>query len=138
MTERRSILSAKPGHRPIGYIVGDDVFDLSGRKRCRYNGDTGNLHDIETGQIVGYVSLDGRYAGSSFEAQRLFERRDKPIIAVSPGEETEPKAPTVERPSSQEQEGVQPVDIALTPVVEEPADASFERALSMLRGIGKK
>jgi hypothetical protein len=78
MTERISILSPKGGHHQIGYIVGDEAFDQSGRKRCRYNADTGNLHDLETGRIVGHVSLDGRYAGSSWEAQRLFAQANKP------------------------------------------------------------
>jgi len=138
MTERRSILGPKPGHRPIGYAVGDEAFDLSGRKRCRYNADTGNLHDLETDRIVGYVSLDGRYGGSSFESQRLF---NQPTVEESAANVVESgtlelSEPTTDEPSTDEDATVlgiarAPKEMART--VSE-SDVSFERALAIIMG----
>jgi hypothetical protein len=140
MTERRLILSPKSGHRPIGYVEGDGAFDLSGRRHSRYNADTGNLHDLETGRIVGHVSLEGRFAGSSWEAKRLFGEPDVSLIASSPSEETAPstdlQARMIEPLTS---ERVVPADNAPSTEVMRTAtsesDASFERALAILRGV---
>jgi hypothetical protein len=55
----------------IGYIEGDEAFDRSSRKRCRFDSSTGNLFD-QSGKIVGHVSLTGKLVGSSWLANELF------------------------------------------------------------------
>ena len=57
MEGRRSIFSTKGDGEEIGYIEGAEAFNLSGQRRCRYDGQTGNLRDLGTGSIVGHVSL---------------------------------------------------------------------------------
>src|SRR5262249_36906907 len=43
-----------------------------GHKRCNYNPNTGNLHDLDSGRIVGHLSLAGRFVGLSYVADELF------------------------------------------------------------------
>jgi hypothetical protein len=49
MAERRLIFNAK-GFQ-LGYVEGNAVFDLNGRRRCSYTGATGNLGDFD---IIGW------------------------------------------------------------------------------------
>jgi hypothetical protein len=70
MAERRLIFNAK-GFQ-LGYIEGDAVFDLTGRQRCSYTGATGNLGDLDSGKILGHISLNGTFVGTSWLAEDLF------------------------------------------------------------------
>ena len=70
MAERRLIFNTK-GFQ-LGYIEGNAVFDLSGRRRCSYTGATGNLGDFDSGKILGHISLDGTFVGASWLSEDLF------------------------------------------------------------------
>jgi hypothetical protein len=43
MEGRRSIFSTKGDGEQIGYIEGAEAFNLSGQRRCRYDGQTGSF-----------------------------------------------------------------------------------------------
>ena len=60
----------------VGYIEGSDAFDLLGNKRCKYNHNTGNLFDSTDGQVIGHVSLEGKFVGASWIADELFPKFD--------------------------------------------------------------
>src|ERR1700728_1890756 len=79
MAERSPILSAKNDGRQIGYIEGNDVFDLLGRRRASSNGRTGNLYALDSGKIIGHVSLQGKFVGVSWIAAELFPIFDDDI-----------------------------------------------------------
>jgi hypothetical protein len=70
MAERRLIFNTK-GFQ-LGYIEGNAVFDLSGRRRCSYTAATGNLGDFDSGKILGHISLDGTFVGASWLSEDLF------------------------------------------------------------------
>ena len=92
MAERFPIFTAKGDGRQIGYIEGNEAFDLLGRRRCSYNENSGNLCD-DTGQIVGHVSLKGKFVGASWIADELFPKPDAASFAPpadSPGEHVAP------------------------------------------------
>ena len=72
MRERRPISSTKHAGQKIGYIEGDQAFDLFARPCASYDHATGLLHNLNTQMIVGYVSLKGNFVGSSFVAEELF------------------------------------------------------------------
>ena len=76
MAERSPILSAKNGSREIGYTEGNEAFDLLGRRRASYNGRTGNLCALNSGRIIGHVSLQGNFVGVSWIADELFSISD--------------------------------------------------------------
>src|ERR1700689_5299569 len=76
MAERSPILSAKNDGRQIGYIEGNEVFDLLGRRRASSNGRTGNLCALDSGKIIGHVSLQGKFVGVSWIADELFSISD--------------------------------------------------------------
>jgi hypothetical protein len=76
MEERISIFSAIGDGRRIGYIEGAEAFNLSGQRRCRYDERTGNLRDLGNREIVGHVSLEGRFVGLSWQADTLFRQFD--------------------------------------------------------------
>ena len=57
----------------IGYVEGGEAFDLSGRKRCNYSKETGNLFD-DSRKTVGHVSLAGKFVGVSSIADELFPK----------------------------------------------------------------
>ena len=61
MSDRSLIFNAKGAQ--LGYIEADRAFDLTGRERCRYARATGNLSELNSEKIVGYVSLDGTFVG---------------------------------------------------------------------------
>jgi hypothetical protein len=72
MRERRPISSIKQAGQTIGYIEGDQAFDLFARPCASYDEATGRLRNSNTQMIVGYVSLKGSFVGSSFVAEELF------------------------------------------------------------------
>jgi hypothetical protein len=76
MPERSPILSAKNDGRQIGFIEGNEVFDLLGRRRASSNGRTGNLCALDSGKIIGHVSLQGNFVGVSWIADELFSISD--------------------------------------------------------------
>ena len=76
MAERTRIFGAKKDSPQIGYIEGNEAFDLFGRKRCNYSVESGNLYDPNSGRIVGHVSLQGKFVGLSWIADELFPRSD--------------------------------------------------------------
>ena len=65
MSDRSLIFNAKGAQ--IGYIEADRAFDLTGRERCKYARTTGNLSELNSEKIVGYVSLDGTFVGLSLD-----------------------------------------------------------------------
>jgi len=73
MGERSPILG-RDG-TPIGYVEGGEAFDLSGRKRCNYSKETGNLFD-DNNKTIGHVSLAGRFIGIFSAADKLFPKID--------------------------------------------------------------
>jgi hypothetical protein len=77
MIERSPIYSAKSPSLKIGYIEGGEAFDSSGNKRCNYNPKTGNLLEFDTGKIIGHVSLENFFVGSSWIADELFLKFDR-------------------------------------------------------------
>ena len=80
MSDRSLIFNAKGAQ--IGYIEADRAFDLTGRERCKYARTTGNLSELNSEKIVGYVSLDGTFVGLSWISDELF---GKPNGEVHPG-----------------------------------------------------
>jgi hypothetical protein len=72
MAKRSPIFSIKGDRPQIGYVENDGAFDPSGRRRCNYSAATGNLFDLNSGKIVGYVSLEGYVVGASWIADELF------------------------------------------------------------------
>ena len=113
MGKRSSIFSARGDGEVIGYIEGAEAFNVSGQRRCRYDGQTGNLRDLVIGEIVGHVSLQGRFVGLSWRADKLFQQFDDDIDGavlqegaspdnvgeqpagqeLAPGEDESPKSP---------------------------------------------
>ena len=59
----------------IGYVEGGEAFDLSGRKRCNYSKETGNLFD-DSRKTVGHVSLAGKFVGVFSIADKFFPKFD--------------------------------------------------------------
>ena len=76
MAERSPIFSAKTDNQKIGYVEGNDAFDLLGNRRCNYSLNTGNLLELDSGKIVGHVSLAGYFVGASWIANELFPQSD--------------------------------------------------------------
>jgi hypothetical protein len=72
MATHDPIFSAKVGGKQIGYIQGNEAFDLSGEKRGNYSPQTGNLRDPHSGKIVGHVTLRGRLIGPSWIVDEFF------------------------------------------------------------------
>ena len=66
MAERKAILRTKDGWSQIGYVEGNEAFDLSGTMRCNYDPVSGNLLNAQTGKVVGHVSLKGVFVGASW------------------------------------------------------------------------
>ena len=90
MEGRRSIFSTKGDGEEIGYIEGAEAFNLSGQRRCRYDGQTGNLRDLGTGSIVGHVSLEGKFVGLSWRVDELFRQFDDDLDGAVRQEEASP------------------------------------------------
>jgi hypothetical protein len=101
MEERSSIFSGKGDGERIGYIEGAEVFNVSGQRRCRYDRQTGNLRDLRNGEIVGHVSLEGRFVGLSWRADKLFRQFDDDIDGAVLQEQASPNG-VGEQPAGQE------------------------------------
>jgi hypothetical protein len=82
---RRPILHSRTGQR-IGHVEGVGAFDLSGKLRCRYDENSGNLRDPNTGKVVGYISFAGNFVGSSWVRDELFPANIVAAAEVSPPE----------------------------------------------------
>ena len=76
MADRNAIFSAKEGRRQIGFVEGNDAFDLSGRRRASFNAKTGNLYDLDSGRVIGYISFQGKFVGVPVLADGLFAVSD--------------------------------------------------------------
>jgi hypothetical protein len=72
MIERVPIRSARQDNRIFGFIESNKAFDLLGRPCADYDPKTGLLCDLRDGSVVGYVTLDGKFLGSSRVAQKFF------------------------------------------------------------------
>jgi hypothetical protein len=68
------IYSTKDVGQKIGYIEGDQAFDLSAMPRAIYDCATGLLRDPNTQAIVGYVTFKGNFVGASRIAEELFPK----------------------------------------------------------------
>jgi len=75
--ERYPLFSTRKNDQQIGYIEGSDAFDLSGKPRCHYNVATGNLRDLDSNKLVGFVSSEGKVAGVSWIIEKLFPTSDE-------------------------------------------------------------
>ena len=126
MADRIPIYSSKGGRSQIGYVYNGGAFDLSGVRRCNYDGATGNLSDPITEKIVGYVSFDGNFVVPSRIAAELFEQPGDSGAAtpsLTPeGEHAEEYVTKSNRP----------------PALGEPTDAFLERAKEMIQSAFKK
>src|ERR1700722_9205651 len=92
----------------IGYVEGGEAFDLSGRKRCNYSKQTGNLFD-DSRKTVGHVSLAGKFVGVFSIADKLFPKFSIAQIELrgigrTPGQR-----------ESEASEGATPTDLAAAP-----------------------
>jgi hypothetical protein len=83
LTARRRIYASRDISQTIGYFDGEGAYDLSGRLRCRYNEVTGNLSDLQTGKIVGHLSLEGKFVGLSWLAAELFPSPTIDLVRVA-------------------------------------------------------
>ena len=74
MAERRPIYSAQTAGQQIGYIEGNEAFDLFNRPCAIYDSGTSLLRDPKHNAVVGYVSLADIFVGSSSMARELFSK----------------------------------------------------------------
>jgi hypothetical protein len=121
---RRPIFNAlKVGQ--IGYLEGTGAFDLSGKLCCSFSEGTGNLRDLETGTVVGHVSLDGFFVGSSWVRDRLFPELPGEISSIAP-------AAKAGAPEITPGQGANATDVAdsSSPSADDPA---VELALEMIQ-----
>ena len=135
MAERSPILSKKGSSlTQIGYVEGDEAFDLSGRRRCAYNVASANLSDFNTGKIIGHISLKGFFVGASWMAGELFGQR---TTGTDPVAAEMPSANSSEEDNPTTASGRAAVDSA----VEAPGEtenALLERAIGLVRSVFNK
>ena len=125
MADRNPLFSTKGGTQ-IGYVENGGAFDLSGRRRCNYNAETGNLSDPTIGKIVGYVSIVNNFVVPSRIAAELFE---------PPGDSEAPTPSSTaegDRADESATKGNRPPALGL------PTDAFLERAIEMIQSAFKK
>jgi hypothetical protein len=72
VTARRPIFRDRSLSEKIGYVEGNNAYDLANNLRCRYDETSGNLFAVDTRKVVGHISLEGRFAGLSWIAEELF------------------------------------------------------------------
>ena len=144
MSTRRPIFSRRRSNETIGYINGDNAYDLAGKLRCRYDEASGNLLDLATGKVIGHISLESYFVGLSWIADELFsasaeasaplasspealvpDQSDKPETAASA------EAPAPLMTSSEASTAEQSDKPETEPSVS--VDADVERALENLR-----
>ena len=94
MSDRTLIFNAKGAQ--VGYIEGSRAFDLRGRERCNYARATGNLYDLKSEKIVGYISLNGTFVGLTWISEELF---GKPSGEVHPDRALAKKQRLQQRPN---------------------------------------
>jgi hypothetical protein len=136
MAERRPIFVNKGSLPQIGYIEDNEAFDLSGRRRCSYDAESGNLCDFDTGKLVGHVSLRGFFVGASWIADELFGQH-------APGKDDLPAAaemPTASlseerNPATARERAADDSDVAAP---EESENVLLDRALGMIRSVINK
>jgi hypothetical protein len=116
------IYSTKDVGQKIGYIEGDQAFDLSAMRRATYDCATGLLRDPNTQAIVGYVTLKGYFVGASRIAEQLFpkprsapptERRENELDRHAVEDPTPLKVPAI----MSEQRPAERGDLPKTPPV---------------------
>lgn len=136
MAERRPIFVNKGSLPQIGYIEDNKAFDLSGRQRCSYNAESGNLCDFDTGKLVGHVSLAGFFVGASWIADELFGQHapvkdDLAAAAEMPkGSLSEERNPATTREHA--------ADDSEVAAPEEPESVLLDRAIGMIRSVMNK
>jgi hypothetical protein len=136
MAERRAIFSNKGGRfTQIGYVEGDEAFDLSGRRRCAYNAASGNLCDLDTGNIIGHVSLKGFFVGASWMAGELFSQLT--TGKADPGAAEMPSANSSEDDNPTTADGHTAVDSGVG-APGESENALLERAIGLVRSVFNK
>ena len=124
----------------IGYVEGGEAFDLSGRKRCNYSKQTGNLFD-DNRRTVGHVSLAGKFVGVFSIADKLFPKFGIAQIELCG------IGRTPSRPESEASEVAASADLAAAPSApvsteviqlkdenEQPATDAERRDISGMRG----
>jgi hypothetical protein len=136
MAERRPIFVNKGSLPQIGYIEDNEAFDLSGRRRCSYNAESGNLCDFDTGKIVGHVSLAGFFVGASWIADELFGQH-APVKDDLPAAAEMPTASLSEErnPATAREQAAADSDVAAP---EESENVLLDRALGMIRSVISK
>ena len=72
MSAMRPIFSDRSLSEKIGYVEGNNAYDLAGNLRCRYDEASGNLFALDNRKVVGHISLEGRFVGLSWIAEELF------------------------------------------------------------------
>ena len=72
MSARRPIFRDRSLTDKIGYVEGNNAYDLANYLRCRYSEASGNLFALDNRKVVGHVSLEGRFVGLSWIAEELF------------------------------------------------------------------
>ena len=136
MAERRPIFVNKGSLPQIGYIEDNEAFDLSGKRRCSYNAESGNLCDFDTEKLVGHVSLAGFFVGASWIADELFGqyapvKDDLPAAAEMPKKSlSEESNPATAREH--------PADESEVAAPEEPESLLLDRAIGMIRSVMNK
>jgi hypothetical protein len=131
MAERRPIFVNKGSRRQIGYIEDNKAFDLSGRRRCSYNAESGNLCDFDTGKLVGHVSLAGFFVGASWIADELFGQHAPVKDDLPAAAETQKRSLSEERnPAIAREQAADDSDVAAP---EESENVLLDRALGMIR-----
>ena len=142
MADRRPIFGPKGARAQIGYVEANEAFDLSGRIRCIYNAETGNLHDTNFGQIVSHVSLDGNFVGASWLAQELFGQpngskadADASIVEIS---NASSPAPASSDESEQTATGAPETETDDPSAPDDHEYALLERAIGMIRSATEK
>ena len=136
MAERRPIFVNKGSLPQIGYIEDNKAFDLSGRQRCSYNAESGNLCDFDTGKLVGHVSLAGFFVGASWIADELFGQR-APVKNDLPAATEMPKESLSEEsnPATTREHAADDSEVAAP---EEPESVLLDRAIGMIRSVMNK
>jgi hypothetical protein len=132
MAERNPIFNAKADNQIIGYVEDTEVFDLMGNKRCHYNPNTGNLVELDSGRIIGHVSLAGYFIGTSWIADQLFAERierDPPTPSRTQLDAAASPVPTNSPDESTAAARTDPANEA----TEAPLSSDVERALEMIR-----
>jgi hypothetical protein len=136
MADRKPIFVNKGSHPQIGYIEGNEAFDLSGRRRCIYNAESGNLCDFDTGKIIGHVSLEGFFVGASWIGDELFGQHATRKIELPAAAEM-PKASLSEERNRAKAGGHAAGDSGVGERGE-PENLLLDRAIGMVRSVFNK